>query len=172
MDGGPLTNICQTNSPPTPMTRREFTGPREKPIKRSVVVPVLTRKEAARPLHSTRLLPEEYWSDQRKNYCEKQIGEMLSWISEIKKRSNPDWCVSPKVIHVKDHFTISNENLNGKPLFLLIKGIAGSGKSYVIDALRNLLQSKCRVLAYTGKAAFNVNGITLHSLLKLPIASR
>ena len=170
MDGQPLTNICQTNSPPTPMTRREFTGPREKPIKRSVVVPVLTRKEAARPLHSMRLLPEEYWSDQRKNYCAKQIGEMLSWISEIKKRSNPDWCVSPKVIHVKtlnelqylafkivkDHFTISNENLNGKPLFLLIKGIAGSGKSYVIDALRNLLQSKCRVLAYTGKAAFNV----------------
>lgn len=73
---------------------------------------------------------------------------------------------------VKDHFTVSNENLNGKPLFLLVKEIARSGKSYVIDALRNLLQSKCQVLAYTGKAAFNVNGITLHSLLKLPIGSR
>ena len=45
--------------------------------------------------------PEEYWSDQRKNYCAKQIGEMPSWISEMKKRSNPDWCVSPKVIQVK-----------------------------------------------------------------------
>lgn len=73
---------------------------------------------------------------------------------------------------VKDHFTVSNENLNGKPLLLLVRGIAGSGKSYVIDALGNLLQSKHQVLAYTGKAAFNVNSITLNSLLKLHISSR
>ena len=103
--------------------------------------------------------PDEYWSDQRKNYSVKQIGEMPSWISEMKKRDNRDWCVSPRVINVKslnelqyltykivkDHFTFGSENLNGKPLFLLVKGIAGSGKSYIIDALRNLLQSKCRV---------------------------
>lgn len=73
---------------------------------------------------------------------------------------------------VKDHFTHTNENLLRKPLFLLVKGIAGSGKSYVIDALRDLLQAKCRVLAYTGKAAYNVNGVTLHSLLNLPIGSK
>lgn len=73
---------------------------------------------------------------------------------------------------VKHHFTHTNQNLLRKPLFLLVKGIAGSGKSYVIDALRNLLQAKCRVLAYTGKAAYNVNGVTLHSLLKLPIGSK
>ena len=59
-----------------------------------------------------------------------------------------------------------------EPLLLLLKGLAGCGKSYVIDALRNLLLNKCRVLAYTGKAACNVNGITLHSLLKLPIGSK
>ena len=47
-------------------------------------------------------------------------------------------------------------------------GVAGTGKSYLIDSLRNLLQ----VLAYTGKASFNVNGVTLHSLLKLPIGSK
>ena len=28
------------------------------------------------------------------------------------------------------------------------------------------------MLAYTGKASFNVNGVTLHSLLKLPIGSK
>ena len=54
LDGRPLTNICLTNPPPTPTTRREFTGPkgepREKSIKRSVVVSVLTRKEAVPPL--------------------------------------------------------------------------------------------------------------------------
>jgi len=51
LDGRPLTNICLTNSPPTPTTRREFTGPkgepREKSIQiRSFVVSILTRKEA------------------------------------------------------------------------------------------------------------------------------
>ena len=44
LDGRPLTNICPTNSPLTPTTRREFTGPRgepaEKSIKRSVVLSV------------------------------------------------------------------------------------------------------------------------------------
>ena len=66
------------------------------------------------------------------------------------------------------HFNSSNE----LPLHLLIKGNAGSGKSYVIDAVRNVLKEKCQVLAYTGKASFNVNGVTLHSFLKLPIGSK
>lgn len=57
-------------------------------------------------------------------------------------------------------------------MLYLVKGITGSGKSYVIDALRNLLQTNFQVLAYTGKAACNVNGITLHSLLKLPIGTK
>ena len=33
-----------------------------------------------------------------------------------------------------------------------------------------LLEKKCVVTATTGKAAFNINGITIHSLLKLPIS--
>ena len=51
-DGRPLTNICLTNSPLTPTTRREFTGPREKSIKRSVVVPVLTRSGSSSALRA------------------------------------------------------------------------------------------------------------------------
>ena len=66
---------------------------------------------------------------------------------------------------VQDHCSSSHD----EPLFLLLKGLVGYGKSYVINALRNLLLNKCRIQAYTGKAACNVNGITLHSLLKLPI---
>ncbi len=49
---------------------------------------------------------------------------------------------------------------------------AGTGKSYLINAIRNLLQSKCAVTATTGKAAYNIKGVTVHSLLKLPIGSR
>ena len=44
------------------------------------------------------------------------------------------------------------------------KWYAGTGKMYLINAIRNLLQSKC---ATTGKAAYNVRCVTVHSLLKL-----
>ena len=57
-------------------------------------------------------------------------------------------------------------------LYLIINGVAGTGKSYLINAIRNLLQSKCAVTATTGKAAYNLRGITLNSLLKLPVGSR
>ena len=61
--GRPLTNICLTNTPLTPTTRREFTGPRGEPrgksIKRSVVVSVPTIKDPVRPLYSARLLRQD-----------------------------------------------------------------------------------------------------------------
>ena len=71
---------------------------------------------------------------------------------------------------VKSHFDdISSEK---EPLCLIINGVAGTGKSYLINAIINLLQSKCAVAATTGKAAYNIRGVTVHSLLKLPIGSR
>lgn len=76
---------------------------------------------------------------------------MFFWIFEMKKRVNFDWFVLVRLIDlilnelqyfmykiVKDYFIVSNENFKGKFLFLFVKGIVGFGKSYVIDALRNL----------------------------------
>jgi ATP-dependent DNA helicase PIF1 len=51
---------------------------------------------------------------------------------------------------------------------MIILGTAGTGKSYIINCLRLLLQDKVKVVAPTGVAAFNVDGYTLHSLLSLP----
>jgi len=107
---------------------------------------------------------------------------VVSWLSNQKSLNNPKWYQSNKTVDIStfsvnqrlaynavcDHFNNSDK----KALCLLIKGIAGSGKSYVIDAIRNELQVKCQVLAYTGKASFNVNGVTLHSFLKLPIGTK
>ena len=42
----------------------------------------------------------------------------------------------------------------------------------VINAIRALLRGKCAVTATTGKAAFNINGVTIHSLLILPVGPR
>ena len=71
---------------------------------------------------------------------------------------------------IESHFDdISPEK---DPLCLIIIGVAGTGKSYLINAIRNLLRDKCAVTATTGKASYNIRGITIHSLLKLPIGSR
>ena len=118
----------------------------------------------------------------RANYSEQQIHEMPTWIktnieeytvgeqydtvdvdsfSEMQKLANDI---------VKSHF--DDTSCNKEPLSLIIKGVAGTGKSYLINALRNLLQSKCAVTATTGKTAYNIRGVTVHSFLKLPVGSR
>ena len=71
---------------------------------------------------------------------------------------------------VKSHF--NHTSLDKEPLCMIINGVAGTGKSYLINAIRNLLQSKCAITATTGKAAYDIRGITVHSLLKLPVESR
>ena len=68
-------------------------------------------------------------------------------------------------------YTIVREHLQAEappPLRIIVSGTAGTGKSYIINCLRLLLQNKVRVAAPTGVAAFNVDGHTIHSLLSLP----
>ena len=52
---------------------------------------------------------------------------------------------------------------------LIINGEGGTGKSCLINAIRSYLRGKSEITATTGKAAFNVNGITIHSFLKQPV---
>lgn len=51
---------------------------------------------------------------------------------------------------------------------MIVSGTAGTGKSFLIYCLKALLKDCVRVAAPTGVAAFNVDGMTLHSLLHLP----
>ena len=50
-------------------------------------------------------------------------------------------------------------------LLLLVTGVAGTGKSYLIECVKNLLLQSCIVLAFFGVATFNVKGATLHKVL-------
>ena len=124
------------------------------------------------------------WSNDRGNYSEQQIGEMPTWIKNMREASNPSLNANNQNIDldtfsemqqlayniVRSHFT--DISLNKDPLALIINGVAGTGKSYLINAIRSMLNDKCSVTATTGKAAFNINGVTVHSLLKLPVGSR
>ena len=55
---------------------------------------------------------------------------------------------------------------------MMITGLCGSGKSFVIEAVRNILNEKCRVCDFFRIAALNIKGTTLHSLLQLPIQGK
>lgn len=55
---------------------------------------------------------------------------------------------------IKNHFLDSNNN----QIFMIITGLGGSGKSFVIQAVTNLLNEQCKVCAYFGIAAFNIKG--------------
>ena len=61
---------------------------------------------------------------------------------------------------------------NKEPLFLIILGVAGTGKSYLVNALCNLLQNKCVITATTGKASYSIKDVTIHSLIKLPVGPK
>ena len=53
------------------------------------------------------------------------------------------------------------------PLLLIILRVAGTGKSYLINPIRNLLQ-----YSYAVTATYDINGCSIHSLLRLPVGSR
>jgi DNA replication protein DnaC len=123
------------------------------------------------------------WHHDTNHYSEQQVNEMPTWIKTTRQDRvvNADYDVvdinsfsenQQKLGYdiVKTHF--ENVSLQKNQLCLIVIGVAGTGKSYLITALRNLLQTKCAVTATTGKAAYNIAGITIHSLLKLPIGSR
>ena len=66
---------------------------------------------------------------------------------------------------LSSHYT----NNHQEPFHMLILGTAGTGISFLIQAIAQLLQNMCLLTATTGIAAFHIGGITLHSALNLPV---
>ncbi len=121
------------------------------------------------------------WQNDKYNYRHQIIGEMPSWVKSKKDtfslallRQNIDISTFTEMqAHAYNMITAHSEKASPKdPLLLIVNGVAGTGKSYLINAIRNLLGTSCVVTASTGKAAYNINGCTIHSLLKLPVGSR
>ena len=65
-----------------------------------------------------------------------------------------------------------------KPLHMLISGVGGTGKSFLIKTIHALVSQMwhntedallCTVTAPTGLATFNVGGVTIHQPVQLRI---
>ena len=70
---------------------------------------------------------------------------------------------------ISHHYSLYINGHNPNPLHMIILGTAGTGKSFLIENLANLLRHHCLLTATTGMVAFNIHGITLHSALQLPV---
>jgi len=83
--------------------------------------------------------------------------------------------VSNHLLHQKQHEDRKCD-CTLRPLIKFVSGVAGTGKSFLIEAIKQLTESiwhsddlKCAIAAPTGLAAFNVGGVTIHRLFQLPI---
>lgn len=67
----------------------------------------------------------------------------------------------------------NKRRLPKEPLRQFVSGVGGTGKSFLINVIRLYIKEKfqreVKVAAPTGVAAFNIDGVTVHNLLRLPV---
>jgi len=71
-------------------------------------------------------------------------------------------------IHVTDEYKQVHSLIKTNYPIIFVTGNAGTGKSTLIQYLRSVLNKNMIVLAPTGVAALNVEGVTIHSFFHLP----
>lgn len=118
-----------------------------------------------------------YWSTHRSEYTNEELCNLTNWL-KIQKQNYTRPTRQRAVVDLlnlnskqKVAYDLVNEHINndgGSQLLFRLEGTAGTGKSHIINAWCNLLaDGTFYVAAPTGRAAHNVNGVTLHSLLLL-----
>ena len=111
-------------------------------------------------------------------YSSQQILDAARWREHIAKqavRPTPQ-AVDPKRLNRGQGFIyrVVEDHRNRlhceptQPLRMLVAGTAGSGKTTLISALKQLIGDECIVLAPTGVAADNIGGSTYHSKIPIP----
>ena len=125
---------------------------------------------------------QDYLNSFKFAYSKADIAAMPFWIERQKSVCETTYPILERNIDISSfnnaqrlayNLVATHNSTSDIPqLLMIITGQAGSGKSYVIDALRDLLHASCIVCSYFGIAAFNVKGHTLHSIFQLPIRGK
>ncbi len=125
------------------------------------------------------------WSKDYRNYSVSDISKMPTWLADMKaEHSNKFQRVLDTVDinklntkqtiaynKVVNHWNLWKEDKTLDNLKMTVFGTAGTGKSYLIKAIKQTLKDNCILLGTTGVAADNIAGSTMHSTLKLPIGN-
>jgi len=122
------------------------------------------------------------WQNDRLKYQESQIRQMSSWIKINKDASTQESLLQRENVDIStfsemqkrayDIIKAHSEQPSPKNSLLVIMGDGGTGKSYLINAIKNLLQHSCAVTATTGKVSYSIRGCTIHSLLKILVGPK
>ena len=130
--------------------------------------------------------PAVDWSEYTQSLPQHVVREAPSWIASSRKDTshslfirhlppvdittlNYEQTVAFRI--VEEHSSQLASNQHPPPLHMVVCGTAGTGKSYLINAIAQYLGDKCILTGTTGMAAFNICGKTLHSTLQLPVRS-
>lgn len=101
----------------------------------------------------------EDFRNAKENVSDEEIEKMIKGLNADQKRIFDD---------------ITNSLVDKKAILrLFVSGTGGTGKSYLISTIKSWvckhLNKLVAIAAPTGIAAFNVNGLTVHRLLQLPV---
>ena len=84
--------------------------------------------------------------------------------------------ITGHLLHQQKHEDSQCQCSDLKPLHIFVSGVGGTGKSFLIEAIRTFvkhtwpgLDNTTAVAAPTGLAACNVNGVTTYQLFQLPV---
>ena len=127
------------------------------------------------------------WTETARAMPPALLRESVNWITKHRNEALED----PSVLNRRQQQTVDPARLNRQqmlaynilashhaalngatppePLQVIITGTAGSGKSYLINAIKALLGDTCILKATAGLAGYNIEGCTLHSALQLPV---
>ena len=124
------------------------------------------------------------WFEAAKSVPEEVSRDCLGWIYKKKQEmeEGQQLIMQPEVVVIDPSSlnkkqTLAFNIVNSRPqrlatsesLRMIICGTAGAGKTYLINALRQVIGQKCIVTATTGIAALNIHRQTLHSAAQLLI---
>ena len=124
------------------------------------------------------------WNEYAQSLPPQKVREAATWITSTRKNTSDS--AFTRHIHPVDVTTLNSEQAlaykivqshseqlasipSPPPLHMVVCGTAGTGKSYLISALSQLLGDKCVLTGTTGMAAYSIGGRTLHSTLQIPI---